>query len=213
MVTARPSLVVMALVASVASGCASELPSDGAARGEALFKNCVQCHGADAGGSTLMNAPAIAGLPQWYLASQVTNFQTGLRGAHADDTEGLKMRPMSRTLKSASDVSLVAEYVSKLPAKRGEATVAGDAAKGQAAFATCSACHGADGSGNEAMKAPPIRQLNDWYVVSQLRKFKGGVRAYDAADTTGATMKAMAGAIPDEAAMRDLAAYIHSLPL
>jgi cytochrome c553 len=213
MVTARPLLVVMALIASVVSGCAADLPAEGSARAEVLFKNCVQCHGDQGQGSTLANAPAIAGLPQWYMEAQLTNFQTGLRGAHADDVEGLKMRPMSRTLKSAADVKLVAAYVSSLPVARGEATVSGDAAKGQAAFATCSACHGADGAGNESMKAPPIRQLNDWYVVTQLRKFKGGVRAYDPADSTGATMKAIASSIADEAAMRDLAAYIHSLPL
>jgi cytochrome c553 len=213
MVTARPSLVVMALVASAISGCATELPADGAARGAVLFKNCVQCHGADGEGSTLMDAPAIAGLPQWYIEAQVTHFQTGWRGAHSDDVEGLKMRPMSRTLKSAADVALVAQHVSGLSVARGELTVAGDASKGQAAYATCAACHGADGSGNEAMKAPPLRQLNDWYIVSQLRKFKTGVRAYEPADATGATMKAMAGAVPDEAAMRDLAAYIHTLPL
>jgi len=91
--------------------------------------------------------------------------------------------------------------------------VVGDVAKGQAAFALCAACHGADGSGNEAMKAPPLRQLDDWYVVSQIGKFKTGVRAYDPADTTGTMMKGIAGSVADEAAMRDLAAYIHTLPL
>jgi cytochrome c553 len=213
MVTARPSLVVMALVATVATGCASELPASGVARGEALYKNCVQCHGAEAQGDTLVNAPAIAGLPKWYLVQQVTSFQVGWRGAHAKDVEGLKMRPMSRTLKSAADVEIVAEYVASLPVNRGEATVTGDATKGQAAYATCAACHGPGGEGNETMKAPPIRQLNDWYVVTQLRKFKEGVRAYEEADTTAGTMKAMVASVPDEAAMRDLAAYIHSLPL
>ncbi len=213
MVTARPSLVVMALVAFVASGCAAELPADGAARAKVLYKNCVQCHQAGGEGSTLMDAPSIAGLPQWYIEAQVTHFQTGWRGAHAADTEGLKMRPMSRTLKSAADVTLVAEYVSKMPVKRGEATVVGDVAKGQVAYALCAACHGADGSGNDALKAPPLRQLDDWYVVSQIGKFKAGVRAYDPADSTGATMKAIAGAVADEAAMRDLAAYIHTMPL
>ena len=213
MVPARPSLVMMALLGSAASGCAAELPTEASARGEVLFKNCVQCHGDSGEGSTLMNAPAIAGLPQWYVEAQVTHFQTGWRGAHADDVEGLKMRPMSRTLKSAADVSLVSAHVSKLAVNRGEASLVGDVAKGQSAYATCSVCHGADGTGNEAMKAPPLRQLNDWYIVAQLRKFKTGVRAYEPADASGATMKAQAGAVPDEAAMRDLAAYIHTLPL
>lgn len=212
MASARPMILALALAAT--AGCANELPAAGVARGEVLFQNCTQCHGVDGGGSDLAGAPAIAGLPAWYVEAQLHNFQIGLRGAHADDVEGLKMRPMSRTIKSVEDNKVVAEYVASLPAKpKGEARVEGDVAKGQAAFATCAACHGADGSGNEAMKAPPLKQLQDWYVVKQLGKFKGGVRAYDPKDATGATMKGIASGIADEAAMRDLAAYLHTLPL
>ncbi|MSQ01981.1 MAG: c-type cytochrome [Myxococcales bacterium] len=208
---ARPT--ILALAVAVLGGCATELPAGGVARGQVLYQNCTQCHGDDGGGSTLVHAPAIAGLPQWYIEAQVTNFQTGWRGAHADDVEGLKMRPMSRTIKSAADVKLVAEYVAGLPAKRGEATVHGDVAKGQAAYAVCSKCHGVDGTGNEEMKAPPLKQVQDWYVVKQLGKFKAGVRGYEPKDSTAAVMKGISGGIADDAAMRDLAAYIHTLPL
>ncbi len=211
MPSARP--IILAAALACLAGCAAELPAQGVARGEVLFQNCTQCHGVDGGGSDLVAAPPIAGLPAWYVEVQLNNFQTGLRGAHADDVEGLKMRPMARTLKSAADAKVVAEYVAGLPAKKGAARVTGDVAKGQAAFATCGACHGTDGSGNEALKAPPLKQIPDWYVVKQLGKFKSGVRAYDPKDATGATMKGIASGITDEAAMRDLAAYIHTLPL
>ena len=210
MVSARTTLVALALALTASSGCA-DLPADGVARGQALYKNCVQCHGEDGGGSTLVHAPPIAGMPAWYVGAQVTHFQEGLRGAHADDVEGLKMRPMSRTLKSAADVKLVAEYIESLPKVKAEATLDGDAAKGQAAFATCAACHGPAGAGNPDLSAPPIAGQADWYVVKQLQKFKAGVRAYDASDTAGATMKGIAGTVADEAAMKDLAAYIHTL--
>ena len=122
------------------------------------------------------------------------------------------MRPMSRTLKSAADVDAVSKYVASLPHAKATATVKGDASKGQAAFATCTACHGADGSGNEALKAPPIRQLEDWYVVLELGKFKHGVRGYSADDTQGTQMAGIATGIADEEAMKDLAAYIQTLP-
>lgn len=210
MVSVHSTQVALALALTVASGC-TELPAEGVARGEVLYGNCVQCHGKDGGGSTLVQAPPIAGLPAWYVAAQVTHFQTGLRGAHPDDVEGLKMRPMSRTLKSAADVQVVAQYVESLPPVKTEATMGGDPAKGQAAFATCAACHGADGKGNPDLMAPKIAGQADWYIVRQLGKFKGGVRAYDPTDSAGATMKGIAGTIPDEAAMRDLAAYIHTL--
>lgn len=212
MVLARRTMAALALCAAAAPGC-STVPADGVARGEALYKNCAQCHGADGRGSDLVPAPQIAGLPEWYVAAQVTHFQSGIRGAHADDVGGLKMRPMARTLKSEKDVQVVAAYVASMPyEKPASSGVTGDAEKGKAAFATCSACHGADGAGNEGMKAPPIRQLNDWYVVSQLGKFKHGVRAYHPSDATGATMAGIAKGIADDAAMHDLAAYIQTLP-
>ncbi len=210
MVSVRSTLVALALALTAASGC-TELPASGVARGQVLYTNCEQCHGKSGEGSTLVQAPPIAGLPAWYIEAQFLHFQTGLRGAHPDDVEGLKMRPMSRTVKDPADVKVVAEYVASLPAVKTEATMGGDATKGQAAFATCAACHGADGQGNPDLKAPKIAGQADWYVVRQLTKFKGGVRAYDPADTAGATMKGIAGTIPDEAAMRDLAAYIHTL--
>lgn len=211
MVLARRTTVALAL-AVLAAGC-SAIPAEGTARGEVLYKNCAPCHGADGLGQPDITVPQIAGLPAWYVTAQVTKYQNGLRGAHADDQEGLRMRPMSRTLKSEKDVQAVAAYVATLPHAKREATVHdGDVAKGQVAFATCSACHGADGAGNETLNAPPIRQLQDWYVVKQLGKFKSGVRAYDPADATGAQMKAIAGGIADEAAMKDLAAYLQTLP-
>lgn len=205
--------MTLALSLSTLAGCATELPAAGVARGEVLYQNCSQCHGDDGYGSTLVHAPAIAGLPKWYLEAQLTNFQIGWRGAHADDVEGLKMRPMSRTIKSAADVMVVSEYVAGMPAKKSESTLHGDVAKGQAAYAVCSACHGVDGEGNEAMKAPPLTQAQDWYIVKQLGKFKGGVRGYEPKNAAAATMKDISGGIADEAAMRDLAAYIQTLPL
>ncbi len=201
-----------ALVLAVASAGCSTMPAEGTARGEVLYQNCAPCHGADGHGQPDITVPQIAGLPVWYLTAQLTSYKNGMRGAHAQDQEGLRMRPMSRTLKSQTDIDAVAAYVATLPYTRASAAVVGDVAKGQAAFATCSACHGADGKGNEVLKAPPIAQLQDWYVVKQLAKFKGGVRAYDPADASGAQMKAIAGGIADEAAMMDLAAYIQTLP-
>ena len=211
MFEARSTVALAAVAVLAASGCQT-LPESGVARGEVLFQNCAPCHGADGNGSTLVWAPQIAGLPAWYVETQLTHFQNGLRGAHPDDVEGLKMRPMSRTIKSEADNKVVAEYVATLPHARNGASVTGDAAKGQAAYGVCTACHGPDGAGNEALKAPPIRQLDDWYVVKQLGKFKGGLRGYDGADTSGSQMAGIAKGVADEQTMRDLAAYLQTLP-
>ncbi len=210
MVLARRTIASLALFAGVAAGCSA--PTEGVARGEFLYQNCAQCHGVDGRGDTLVDAPQIAGLPAWYVTEQVQRFRGGLRGAHHYDVEGLKMRPMARTIKSAADVAFVAEYVATLPPADPATTVKGDSAKGQTAYATCAACHGADGGGNEVMKAPPLRQLEDWYIVSQLNKFKTGVRGYSPDDALGAQMRGIAGGLADEVVLNDLAAYIQTLP-
>ena len=65
------------------------------ARGEVLFDLCKQCHGPEGGGMELSLAPAIAGLDQWYVESQLMKFRDGVRGMHHADLGGLRMYPMS----------------------------------------------------------------------------------------------------------------------
>jgi len=122
------------------------------------------------------------------------------------------MRPMSRMLRTDTEVDDVAAYVSKMPTSARTAHVeGGDATAGQASFAVCTACHGQDGMGNEVMKAPPIAQLDDWYVVAQLTKFKSGIRGTNPADAEGAQMRPMAMTLADDQAVKNVATYLQTL--
>ncbi len=183
-----------------------------AERGAELFKTCVPCHGQDGGGNPALRAPAIAGLPDWYLRTELRKFAHDIRGAHPDDTEGHRMRPMARSLYHDGDVEAVAGYVSKLPPVPQTHTLSGNAEAGQATFtAVCIACHGPDGKGNIAVGAPPIAQQADWYLVTQLKKFKSGMRGVNPDDTTGTQMRAMSLTLQDTTAMHDVVAYIKTL--
>ncbi len=183
-----------------------------AERGAELFKTCVPCHGQDGGGNPALHAPAIAGLPDWYLRTELRKFAHDIRGAHPDDTEGHRMRPMARSLYHDGDVEAVAGYVSKLPPVPQTHTLSGNAEAGQATFtAVCIACHGPDGKGNIAVGAPPIAQQADWYLVTQLKKFKSGMRGVNPDDTTGTQMRAMSLTLQDTTAMHDVVAYIKTL--
>lgn len=194
------------------TGCGKEGPEDGVAHGDELFANyCAPCHGDQGHGRQELGAPAIAGLPDYYVERQLYNYRNGVRGNHIDDAEGLRMRPMSMTLANDADIARVVDYVSKLPSMDQSATLAGDAEKGKALYAPCGACHGPEGKGNPAMNAPPIAQQHDWYLVTQLDKFKSGVRGANPDDTTGATMAPMAAGLADEQAMKDVVAYIKTL--
>ena len=52
----------------------------------------------------------------------------------------------------------------------------GDAEAGKALYATCIACHGANGEGNPALNSPGIAGQSQSYVMRQLWDFKQGNR-------------------------------------
>jgi len=209
-------LAAVAALACTAVAAAAE-PTAGAvapdlARGEALFGLCTQCHG-DAGiGNPAIEAPAIAGLPAWYVEATLRKFKNGGRGTHPDDYAGMRMRPMSMALRKDEDVVHVAAYVAGLPAMRPEPLLSGgDPARGAGLYAPCIACHMPDGSGNPALGSPPLTHASDWYLLAQLKKFKGGVRGTNPLDPSGALMVGMSQLLVDEQAMKDVIAHIMTL--
>jgi cytochrome c553 len=183
----------------------------GMSRGAELFETCQPCHGPVAAGNPDIQAPAIAGLPQWYIEAQLQGFQAGWRGKHHQDLAGLRMRPMAVTLNHEGDIPSVAQYVASLPASYPPSTLHGNAGAGAAQYEqVCVACHGPDGRGNETLRAPPIVQLHDWYLVQELGDFKVGARGAHPADTWGTTMRANSILLSDQA-MEDLIAYVQTL--
>lgn len=182
------------------------------ATGHDLFDSCTSCHGEDGHGMQFVAAPAIAGLPAWYIEAELIKFRTGVRGAHPDDIEGLRMRPMSRQMMNEDEVKAVSVYIASLPAVKQTTTLTGaDAAAGAASYATCLACHGPDGKGNEALKAPPLAGQHDWYLIAQLTKFKKGIRGANPKDITGGQMRPMAMTLVDDQAVKNVVAHISTL--
>ena len=87
----------------------------------------------------------------------------------------------------------------------------GDPALGQASYALCAACHGPQGGGMQPLNAPRIAGLNARYLERQLNYFRDGVRGTHELDTAGATMRPIMAALPDQAAVRNVAAYIETM--
>lgn len=200
----------MALALSAAA-CDPTPPPAGIGRGAELFETCAPCHGPTGVGNADIAAPAIAGLPQWYIEGQLRSFQEGWRGKHHEDLPGLRMRPMAVSLNREGDIESVAEYVASLAAPFPESTLHGNAGAGAAQYEqVCVTCHGPDGRGIEALRAPPIVQLHDWYLVQELENFRSGARGAHPADTWGLTMRAQAALLTDQG-MRDIIAYVQTL--
>jgi len=172
---------------------------------------CNRCHGMHGQGVKGLEAPLIAGMPSWYVETQLKKFRDGIRGRHPKDDPGMRMRPMARTLEE-SDIKGIAEYVAALPPQTSSATLQGaNVESGKTKFAMCMACHGPDAKGTQAMGAAALAGQSDWYLFTQLKNFKSGIRGTDPTDAGGAMMRPMAMGL-DEASMRDIAAYLGSLP-
>jgi cytochrome c553 len=186
--------------------------ADDAARGRALYDLCAQCHGTDGGGMKLSLAPAIAGLEQWYIESQLKMFRSGARGLHPDDVAGMRMSPMSRWLRSDDDITAVSSYVASFPpvAVTPESH-GGNVEAGKTFYQTCQACHGPEAQGNQAMNAPALRNNSPWYLISALEKYKAGVRGSNPANTNAVLMRGMANILPNDQAIKDVVAYIETL--
>jgi cytochrome c553 len=197
--------------ALVSSACVGGDASAREIGGAELYAACATCHGAAGEGSVTVGAPRIAGLPAWYVTAQLERFQGGLRGKHPDDVEGLRMRPMSRQMLTPAETSSVAQHIAGLtPVPTAASLPGGEAAKGQEIFVRCVACHGMKGEGSEALKAPPLAGMDDWYVARQLQKFRAGIRGAAPGDTVGPIMQAMAQTIQPEE-IDHVAAYVHTL--
>ncbi len=181
------------------------------ARGKIVFQTCAACHGAQGEGNKAVKAPHIAGLSAWYVEAQLKKFRTGIRGTHPKDIEGMQMRPMSLTIASEDDVTAVAEYIESLTPNKGKTTIEGNADRGKTHYMICVACHGDKGQGNQALGSPPLVRLNDWYILSQLKKFRSGIHGTNPEDMTGMQMRPMSMTLPDDQAMDDVIAYINSL--
>ena len=179
--------------------------------GRGQYKQCEPCHGAQGEGKQNLKAPAIAGLPAWYITEQLNKFKGDIRGKHPKDIAGMRMRPMAKTIQPRR-MEMIASYISQLPPTTPPDTVKGDAEAGKILYAVCSACHGSDGKGNKDLSSPPLIYSNDWYHVTQLKNFQGSVRGSNPEkDINGSTMQAMANTLPDEKAIIDVVTYINTL--
>ncbi len=207
----RSTTIVFALLA-FAAPAPSAAAEDGGELGAELFQLCVQCHGADGGGDPVSLAPAIAGMDEWYVRAQLGKFRSGARGTHPDDVAGMRMRPMSLSLRSDEQIAAVAAYVAGLPRIAAAATLhGGDASRGQALYAPCAACHGPDAAGIQPLNGAPLRASSDWYLLRQMQNFRSGVRGTNPLDTSGALMRPMSMTLVDEQAILDVIAYITTL--
>lgn len=183
------------------------------ADGKALYTSCAACHGSKGEGNRALGAPNIAGMDDWYLNRQLENFASGKRGTKPDDSYGAQMRTGSGAVNTPAKRASIVAYVAKLPKVNVKSTATGkvNLANGSTQYnALCSACHAANGKGNQTLGAPSLVAIDSIYLSRQFTKFRLGKRGYDASDMHGKQMAAISKMLNPKTEP-DVFAYISNL--
>ena len=61
-----------------------------------------------------MNAPRLKGMSDWYMVTQLKNFQQGIRGSHPQDIYGGQMALMAATLREERAIRNLVAYIGTL---------------------------------------------------------------------------------------------------
>lgn len=85
------------------------------------------------------------------------------------------------------------------------------AESGEALFAACGFCHGAQGQGRQRLDAPALAGMESWYVERQLHNFYDRARGTHREDLPGRQMALITGMLRNAATIKNVAAYIESL--
>ena len=179
--------------------------------GAAQYQVCAACHGQQGEGMQALNAPKLAGQDAWYLRRQLNAYKTGLRGTHEDDVFGKQMAPMAMTLANDAAIDNVIAHIAGLPDNPATESVDGNVANGAKIYAVCAYCHGKDAEGIQAINAPRMAGMTDWYLARQLQNFRAGVRGGHPQDFYGMQMGFMGRNLQTDEQINDVIAYINTL--
>ena len=174
---------------------------------------CVACHGAAGEGNRALGAPTLTQLSADYLTRQLRHFVNGVRGAHPDDDAGKRMALSVANLSESDIPDLAALITTELTPAQPATTITGDAARGEDYYVNiCSACHSGNGQGNDALGAPALAGVNDWYLKSSYQSYLDGLRGSHPDDFYGAQMARLAPALAKGDDIDDVIAFITTLP-
>lgn len=82
--------------------------------GQSLYATCAVCHGVDATGNEQLGSPSLRYLDDWYLLSQLQQFQNGARGTANGDLYGAQMRAAVQVLVKENELRDVVAYIASI---------------------------------------------------------------------------------------------------
>jgi cytochrome c oxidase cbb3-type subunit 3 len=169
----------------------------------AFANNCQPCHGA--GGAGRVGFPSLAD-DVWIWGGKLDDIEQtithGVRSGDPDTRIAQMPKFGADGILKPAEIAAVADYVMTL---FGPGPAGANVAKGKAVFAeNCTRCHGDNGDGNRELGGPPLKGAVHLYgdtremVLSQLNNPRQGVMP-----NWNARL--------DEATIKSLALYVHSL--
>jgi cytochrome c oxidase cbb3-type subunit 3 len=175
---------------------AEKVAADPRARqmGERIYlNNCAQCHGSDARGAR--GFPSLAD-NEWLWGGSPDAIKTTIVAGRQGN-----MPPMGAAVGGAEDIADVAHYVLSLSNSAHDSV---RAARGQAKFVVCAACHGPEGKGNPQLGSPDL--------TNRIWTYGGSVAAITETISKGrmGVMPAWKGVL-SEAEIHLVGAYVYSL--
>lgn len=190
---------------------AAEGEPDLEAGAEHYQKVCAQCHGAEGEGNAELKSPSIANLPDWYVSIQIGKFQRHWRGTKPEDVPGIQMHAIAQSLDPVA-VRDLAGYLRSLSIHPTRVTLeGGDPERGAELYRErCMECHRYNGRGEPAFRSGQLIGLQDWYIVSQLKKFRDGIRGANEDDLEGGKMHRVTEKMSDRNFL-DLSAHLAEL--
>lgn len=210
MVLCHDKLILLACGAlfHMACGCSPNAPQEEASRPlsrplASILSECGLCHST----KEAQRGPILHGMDAWYLLAQIQKFHTGIRGQNPDNRSEHLMGVAVRKAGSPKEMAALSQWFADQNPMPAIPTVRGDLANGKILYATrCASCHGEKGEGKRELSSPSLNQLEGWYFLDQMRKFRSGMRGKNPLDTAG---QAMVAAVADfsPAQLRDVVAF------
>ncbi|MET0377896.1 MAG: c-type cytochrome [Spongiibacteraceae bacterium] len=105
---------VVAYIETLPDTAANKTIKGDVQNGRALYTTCGVCHGARGQGNFMQGVPRLAGMDDWYMATQLNHFKTGVRGVHPADAYGSQMRFMAAMLNDEQALNDLLTYVNTL---------------------------------------------------------------------------------------------------
>ena len=173
--------------------------------------HCAQCHGANGQGNDALGAPSLTRLSATYIERQLKGFQAGWR--KSDDSYTQTMMAAIASL-DASVLASATRVIDSLPDTNlaAGAIHTGNKERGKDLYnAYCSACHGTNAIGNDALGAPNLLGLSQNYLSRQYLHFAEGRRGGHPDDRYGQQMARLAKALKDPKLIDDVSTYVASL--